>query len=232
MDAEHKTAAQITARQFVSHYHQVSGCSGTALAGKQEFAKVYRLDVQRIPERLPCRRSILAPQFFANQAAKWKAIEAEVIAVHQQQRPVLVGTRSIAQSHQLAEQLRSAGLKVQLLNGTQNHVEADVIAQAGQRATITVATDMAGRGTDIPIDLQVALLGGLHVIVSELSLSPRIDRQLIVAPRDKVNLVPLACSLLRMTSWFASMHRHSSASSSVDLNPARFDVGVGRGVAR
>ena len=179
IDPEHRTVAQITARQFVSLYHQVSGCSGTALDGKQEFAKVYRLDVQRIPERLPSRRTILAPQFFADQTAKWKAIEEEVIAVNQQQRPVLVGTRSIAQSQQLAEQLRAAGLKVQLLNGTQTRAEADVIAHAGQRSMITVATDMAGRGTDIPIEPQVALLGGLHVIVSELSRSPRIDRQLI-----------------------------------------------------
>ncbi len=179
VDREYQAVAQITARQFISQYHQVSGCSGTARAGRQELSKVYGLDVKPIPERVPSQRLVLQPKFFANQATKLRAIVDEVVAVHQQQRPVLIGTRSIAQSHEFAAPLRSLGLKIQLLNGIQDRGEAEVIAHAGQRSAITVATDMAGRGTDIPIDDSIASIGGLHVIVSELSSSPRIDQQLM-----------------------------------------------------
>ncbi len=179
IDLEQQYAAQITAQQFISHYHQVSGCSGTAWEGRQELAKVYGFDVKPVPERIPSRRSIWPPMFFANQAGKWSGIVDEIVAVHKQQRPILIGTRSIAQSHRCAAYLRAIPLPFQLLNGTQDQAEAEIIANAGQRSAITVATDMAGRGTHIPIDPSVASIGGLHVVVSELSRSPRIDQQLI-----------------------------------------------------
>ncbi len=179
IDEEQERQGAITARQLVSLYDQVSGCSGTALAGEREFADVYGLKVQLVPARLPSQLWLLPPKFFANEADKWHAIANEVAEMHRLQRPVLVGTRSISQSLLLSRQLQQAGLDCQLLNGTQTRDEADVIAMAGKRSAITVATDMAGRGTDIPIEASVDAIGGLHVIASEPAMSPRIDQQLI-----------------------------------------------------
>jgi preprotein translocase subunit SecA len=135
--------------------------------------------VRRIPRRLPCRREIYPTRAFADAGRKWSAIADEVQQCHRTGRPVLVGTPTIADSEQLADILRQHGLTFQLLNGRQDAEEAAIVAQAGRRGAITIATNLAGRGTDIRLEDGVADLGGLHVVVAEPHELSRIDRQLI-----------------------------------------------------
>ncbi len=135
--------------------------------------------MRRIPRRLPCQRDIYPTRGFTRAAQKWSAIALEVEHHHRSKRPVLVGTRTISDSEQLAHMLRGRGLPFQLLNGRQDKEEADIIANAGHRGAITIATNLAGRGTDIRLDDDVKNVGGLHVIVSEPHELLRVDRQLM-----------------------------------------------------
>ena len=177
--AEVSTVAQITRWRFFLQYHQLAGCSGTAWDCRRELQRVYRLRTTPIPLRCASQLQILEPLFFPDRPAKLRAMVAEIAAMHASGRPVLVGTRTIADSEQLADQLRSCGLPSQLLHGNQPADEAAVVAAAGRRGAITVATDLAGRGTDIQLTPEVIAAGGLHVIVAEPRRSPRLDRQLI-----------------------------------------------------
>lgn len=171
--------AQITRQRFARLYERLSGMTGTAAGCELEFKHVYHLDVQTIPLRVSSMRIEYPTRFFASQAIKWDAIAASVTEVHAQGRPVLVGTRSIADSIRLAELFKQRALAVQLLNGRQDAEEAAVIGRAGVLGAVTIATNLAGRGTDIKLADGVAALGGLHVIVSECGESTRVDRQLV-----------------------------------------------------
>ncbi len=176
---EPMSAAQITRWRFLQLYGQLSGCSGTAWDCRTEFQAVYGLSTTRISPRLESKRVLLEPTFSSSRIEKWQRIADEIIQIHTTGRPVLVGTCNVAESQALAAELRHRGLVVRVLNGVQDEDEAIIVAAAGQRCAITVATDMAGRGIDILVSDEIASLGGLHVIVSAPRHSPRLDRQLI-----------------------------------------------------
>jgi preprotein translocase subunit SecA len=172
-------AAKITVQSFLLRYPQLAGMTGTVAGADRELRRVYRLGTAKIPTHRPSQRVALPTQIFGHFAAKADAVIAEVIDLNAQGRPVLIGTRSIEKSEQFAERLQSAGLKPQILHALNAPREAGIVAQAGGRGAVTVATSMAGRGTDIRLGPGVAELGGLHVICTEMHESPRIDRQQI-----------------------------------------------------
>ncbi len=176
--AESQPLARVTKQRFFRLYGQLSGMTGTARESTDEFREFYSLEVRTIPLRNPSQRTLLPTQFFSAASDKWRAIVEEVGRIHETGQPILIGTRTIANSELLAEELRDRGVPFQLLNGTQDEEEAEIIARAGQPGIITIATNMAGRGTDIKVPQESIERGGLHVIASELHESQRIDRQL------------------------------------------------------
>ena len=171
--------ARITRQRFLRLYRTLGGMTGTATGGESEFQSIYRVEVQPIPLRLPTQRQILSTRFFATAQAKWEAIAHEVATRHPTGQPILIGTRSIAHSERLAALLRERQLTFELLNGRQDKDEAEIVSAAGQLHAITIATNMAGRGTDIKPSPEALAVGGLHVICSEPYDSHRVDRQLI-----------------------------------------------------
>jgi preprotein translocase subunit SecA len=173
-----ETLARISYQRFFRRYMRLAGMTGTAREVTRELWSVYRLKVVRIPTNRPLRRKALPHEVYGTTDAKWRAIVARIRELHRQGRPVLVGTRSVAASEQLSRLLTSNLLPHQVLNARQDQEEAQVIAQAGQRGKITVATNMAGRGTDIRLAPGVAELGGLHVLATERHEAKRIDWQL------------------------------------------------------
>ncbi|MCA9168600.1 MAG: hypothetical protein KDB23_13085 [Planctomycetales bacterium] len=176
--AERSVLASITRQRFLRLYERVSGMTGTAMGCKREFRHVYGLQVLPVPPRTPSRREIWPTRFFASRRHKWAAVAQSIMELHMLQRPVLVGTASIADSERVAVLLERLGVDFQLLNGRQDADEAAIISQAGQRGAITIATNLAGRGTDIKLDHGSFEAGGLHVIAGECSHSSRVDQQL------------------------------------------------------
>ena len=174
-----ETLARLSFQRFFRLFRKLSGMTGTAHEAAGEFWHIYRLPVMKIPTNRPCIRVSYPQRIFPNIADKWQAIVEEILEVHRTGRPVLVGTRSVQASEELAGLLSQYELDFQLLNATQHAEEAHIVADAGQPGKITIATNMAGRGTDIRLVADVARMGGLHVIVSERHESGRIDRQLI-----------------------------------------------------
>lgn len=152
--------------------------TGTAREITGELWSVYRLNVVTVPTHRPMKRKILPCRVYPTAEAKWTDIVSRVQALREQGRPILIGTRSVAASEEVSLYLERAGVEHQVLNARQNEEEAEIIASAGQRGRLTVATNMAGRGTDIVLGQGVNELGGLHVIATELHDAGRIDRQL------------------------------------------------------
>jgi preprotein translocase subunit SecA len=177
--APSRTLARITRQRFFRLYGTICGMTGTAYISRREFAREYGLRIERIPPAQPCRRVELPDRYFTSAQAKWQAIVQEVQTRHAAGQPILIGSRTIENSLCLAQRLAAAGMAFRLLNGRQDEAEADVIAQAGRRGAVTIATNMAGRGTDIRLGEGVAALGGLHLIGMERHESRRVDRQLI-----------------------------------------------------
>ena len=174
-----ETLARLSFQRFFRFYKKLSGLSGTVWEAGPEVWQIYRMPVVRIPTNKPCQRIELPDRIFATAAEKWSAIVDEIAARHTRRQPVLVGTRSVAASEHLAALLTTRGLSFNLLNATRHQEEAEIVAQAGEAGRITIATNMAGRGTDIRLGPQVPALGGLHVILTERHDSRRIDRQLM-----------------------------------------------------
>lgn len=172
-------AARITIQDLFLRYRRLSGMTGTARTSSPELRKIYKVYVLPIPTNRPPIREQLPTLVYGTSEAKWRAIVEEIKTMHAAGRPVLVGTRSIDKSEILAKLLNEAGLEHTVLNAKHIAQEAEIVSAAGQRGRITVATNMAGRGTDIKLGEGVYDLGGLHVICTELHESRRIDRQLI-----------------------------------------------------
>ena len=172
-------AARITLQNFFLRYHQLAGMTGTVANSAAELKKIYAVKVSQVPTNRPPQRKRLPDRVFGNSEEKWLAIAAEVMEIHATGRPVLVGTRSIDKSELLSNKLSEYGIPHHVLNARHVSREARIVAQAGTLGQVTVATNMAGRGTDIQLTDQVRELGGMHVICSEIHESARIDRQLI-----------------------------------------------------
>lgn len=178
LSAEKETLGRITYQLFFRRYLRLSGMSGTCREVSGELADVYGLGVVGIAPYRPSRRLRLPARLFATGAARWQAVMKSVVEHSRQGRPVLVGTRSIAASEHIAALLAAAGIDHQVLNAKQDQEEAATVALAGDAGRVTIATNMAGRGTDIKLDDAVRERGGLHVILTELHDASRVDRQL------------------------------------------------------
>lgn len=173
------SAAQITAQSLFPLYEQLSGLTGTAREARDEFRTTYGLSMVRIPTHRPSLRKRLRPRIFVTQEAKITAIIEEIQAIQRAGRAVLVGTPSVEASEDLSAFLERCGLEHRILNCRNHSEEAQIVAEAGQEGRVTIATNMAGRGTDIRVHPDVLRCGGLHIIATEMHSSPRIDRQLI-----------------------------------------------------
>ncbi len=176
--AQNETLGRISYQRFFRRYLALAGMTGTAREAARELSSVYRLQVVTIPTNRPLRRRGLPTRIFLTAEAKWVAVVRRIADLHAVGRPVLVGTRTVADSERLARLLADAGFECRVLNALQDEYEAQIVAQAGRWGQITVATNMAGRGTDIKLAPTVQELGGLHVIATERHDAGRIDRQL------------------------------------------------------
>ncbi len=172
-------AARITVQDFFLRYDNLAGMTGTAAASARELRKIYKCQVVPIPTNRPVIRQRLPDSVFGTEQAKWEAIVEEVCRLHDEGRPILIGTRSIDKSVKLSQMLAARGVEHLVLNAHHVEEEADIVAGAGGKGKVTVSTNMAGRGTDIKLGEGVKEMGGLHVICTEMHDSARIDRQLI-----------------------------------------------------
>lgn len=173
-----RTLAKISYQRFFRRYHHLCGLSGTAREVATELWRVYGLAVARVPTHRPVQRRRLPPRVFARSEARWDAVVARLEEWHAQDKAVLVGCDSVAASETLSRRLAERGLPHRVLNARQSREEAELVARAGQPGSITVTTQMAGRGTDIRIAGSVRENGGLHVLLSACQGARRIDRQL------------------------------------------------------
>jgi preprotein translocase subunit SecA len=173
-----ETLSRISFQRFFRQFTRLSGMTGTASESAQELWHIYNLPYLAIPTNRPCIREKWPDIMMPDYEHKWAVVLREVLRVHLTGRPVLVGTRSVKDSEKLAEDLERCEIDYSLLNAVHNDSEARIIEDAGKRGRITIATNMAGRGTDIELGRGIAALGGLHVIATERYDSPRIDRQL------------------------------------------------------
>jgi preprotein translocase subunit SecA len=175
---EDQTLATITFQNLFRLYDHLAGMTGTAKTEEREFRDIYSLDVVVIPTNMPMIRKDNSDIVYKSEKAKFEAVVDEIIAEHAKGRPVLVGTRSIEKSELLASMLRRKGVECNVLNAKYHEQEAQIIIDAGQESQVTIATNMAGRGTDIKLGEGVASNGGLHIIGTERHESRRIDNQL------------------------------------------------------
>jgi preprotein translocase subunit SecA len=172
------TAARVTVQDFFKRYGKLAGMTGTATSDAPELRRIYKVGVMKVPTNRPGRRVWHPDRVFSTEEEKFRAVADQIIEWNKSAVPVLIGTRSIEKSERLSRLLSEAGIEHQILNAKNHEIEAQIIAQAGQSAKVTVATNMAGRGTDIKLGEGVAAQGGLHVIGTERHESRRIDRQL------------------------------------------------------
>ncbi len=175
---ESMTLATISFQNYFRLYEKLAGMTGTATTEAEEFHQVYKLDVIEIPPNRPLARIDHPDRIYKTEAGKFRAIIKEVKAVHKKGQPVLIGSVSIAKNEMLGALLTKAGIPHQVLNAKNNEREAGIIAKAGQKGAVTLATNIAGRGTDIMLDEDAKKAGGLYVIGSERHESRRIDNQL------------------------------------------------------
>ena len=175
---ESMTLATISFQNFFRLYNKLSGMTGTAFTEAEEFQQIYALDVIQIPPNRPIQRVDKDDLIYRTEAGKLKAIAAEIKKYHDRGQPVLVGSASIAKNELIAKYLDSQGIKYELLNAKNNEREAAIVAKAGEKGAVTLATNLAGRGTDIKLGEGVKELGGLVVIGSERHDSRRVDNQL------------------------------------------------------
>jgi preprotein translocase subunit SecA len=178
IERETQTVASITLQNFYRMYERLAGMTGTAFTEAKEFYEIYKLDVIEIPTNQPIARSDDDDQIYRSKREKYVAVTEKITELHKKGQPVLVGTISVEVSEILSERLRQAGVPHNVLNAKQHRREAEVVKNAGQRGAVTIATNMAGRGTDIKLGEGVADLGGLFILGTERHESRRIDLQL------------------------------------------------------
>ncbi len=178
IESENQTLASITFQNYFRMYEKLAGMTGTADTEAEEFKKIYNLDVVVIPTHKKMIRVDHPDVIYKTEAEKFQAVVAEIKDCHDRGQPVLVGTTSIEKSERLSRLLKLQGIKHEVLNAKHHEKEAQIVAQAGQMGTVTIATNMAGRGTDIVLGPGVVATGGLHIIGTERHESRRIDNQL------------------------------------------------------
>jgi preprotein translocase subunit SecA len=204
IQGETQTYATITLQNYFRMYEKISGMTGTAMTEANEFKEIYKLEVIEIPTYRACCRQDRDDLIFMTEREKYNAILLEIKDVHEKGRPILIGTESVEVSEKLSRILKQNKLEHTILNAKNHAKEAEVIAEAGKRGAITLATNMAGRGTDIKLKEGVVALGGLHVIGTTRHHSRRIDRQLrgrsgrLGDPGSSQFYVSLEDSLLRL----------------------------------
>jgi preprotein translocase subunit SecA len=172
------TAARVTVQDFFKRYGKLAGMTGTASSDAAELRRIYKVGVFKVPTNRHCQRVWLRDRVFSTVEEGFQAVANQIVEWNKQGVPVLIGTRSIEKSERLSALLEAQGIEHQVLNAKNHEIEAQIVAQAGQRGKVTVATNMAGRGTDIKLGDGIAELGGLHVIGTERHEARRIDRQL------------------------------------------------------
>ncbi len=178
IEEETQTYATITIQNYFRLYTKLAGMTGTAETEQAEFFDIYKLGVLVIPSNRPCLRDDKDDSIYLTEKVKYKAVVDEVKRIHGEGRPILVGTVAVETSEMLARLLTHARIPHSVLNAKHHESEAEIVARAGQRSTVTIATNMAGRGTDIKLADGINKLGGLHVLGTERHESRRIDRQL------------------------------------------------------
>ncbi|MEP6663767.1 MAG: preprotein translocase subunit SecA, partial [Verrucomicrobiota bacterium] len=178
IEKETQTLATITIQNYFRLYHKLAGMTGTAETEASEFFDIYKLGVLVIPTNRPIARKDANDSVYKTKREKFNAVLKEITTIHGQGRPILVGTVSVETSEQVSRMLKKAGIVHSVLNAKYHQQEAEIVSRAGQRGGVTIATNMAGRGTDIKLGAGVADIGGLHVIGTERHESRRIDRQL------------------------------------------------------
>lgn len=177
--ASNSHAAKITIQGLALCYEHLAGMTGTAAAASKELRKVYKKSVARIPPRQKSQRTTLKTTYCDSEEVKLQAICQEIMEMRASKRPILIGTRSVEKSDKLSAKLKQFKIPHHVLNAREHQEESEIIASAGKSGSVTVATGMAGRGTDILLDDESLAAGGLHVILTELQDSPRQDRQLL-----------------------------------------------------
>ena len=175
---EQKTIATITVQNYFRQYEKLAGMTGTALTEAEEFHKIYGLDVVIIPTHRNMIRTDSPDVIYKTEKSKFEAVIDQIVEMNKERRPVLVGTVSVEKSERLSRMLEKRGVKHNVLNAKQHEREAAIVAEAGQPSAVTIATNMAGRGTDIVLGEGVTDVGGLHIIGTERHESRRIDNQL------------------------------------------------------
>ncbi len=178
VERESKTLATITYQNYFRMYNKLSGMTGTALTEENEFREIYGLDVIVVPTHLPVARIDSTDLIYKSVKGKYKAIADDIVETHSKGQPILVGTVSIEKSELLSDMLKKKGIPHQVLNAKYHEKEAEIISHAGEKGMVTIATNMAGRGTDIKLGEGVVEVGGLKVIGTERHESRRIDNQL------------------------------------------------------
>ena len=178
VERESQTLASITFQNYFRMYEKLSGMTGTAKTEEQEFNNIYGLEVYEIPPNKVLARVDMPDLIFKTKDAKYRAVVRDVVERHKTGQPILVGTTSITQSEMLSDMLTKVGVPHNVLNAKHHEQEAEIVANAGQHGMVTIATNMAGRGTDISLGEGVAELGGLHILGTERHESRRIDNQL------------------------------------------------------
>ncbi len=178
IENENQTLATITFQNYFRMYEKLSGMTGTAETEAAEFAKIYKLDVVVIPTNEPMIRTDYPDVIYQTRHEKFEAVLDEIVELHKKQQPVLVGTVSIDVSEDLSAKLKRRGVPHNVLNAKNHEGEAEIVANAGQKGSVTISTNMAGRGTDIVLGEGVVDLGGLHILGTERHESRRIDNQL------------------------------------------------------
>lgn len=228
LTGENITAATITLQNFFRLFKHLAGMSGTAKTEEKEFIDVYNMKVQTIPTNKPMIRKDLEPEVFIDQQHKWDAILKRIQKVHQTGEPILVGTRSVEDSEHLSRLLDQHHIDHVVLNAKQDAAEANIVAQAGQLGAITIATNMAGRGTDIKLTDETRKLGGLYVISANFNESRRVDLQLIGRsgrqgdPGTSIIIAALDDDLFKRFGNQKRLQKFTKAQGNVQIPMSRF----------